>query len=111
MKSYSKENNYDKALELYSQLINVSDPKMNSGCERLSDMFVKMGILHIKGMSYNEALDNFEKGLKIKRRLKTRDDYNIAIANVLKNIAVIHNLEKDVHSAVVCLVEALRIFK
>ena len=103
--SYSKENNYDKALELYSQLIDVSDPKKNSGCERLSDMFVEMGSLHLKGMSYNEALDNFEKGLKIKRRLKTRDDDNIAIANVLKNIAVIHNVKKDVPSAVACLVE------
>ena len=38
--SYSKENNYDKALELYSQLIDVSDRIKNSGCERLSDMFV-----------------------------------------------------------------------
>ena len=50
--SYSKETNHDKVLEFYSQLIDVSDRIKHSGCERLLDMFVEIGILHLKGMRY-----------------------------------------------------------
>jgi len=108
---YAKERQFEESFEMYNKLIQFLEVTDDDKEGELATAYHDVGKVHVELRNFDEALQNMQTSIDIRKATENSNEHHIAIGKTLLDLAKVFFEKGQYASATNILLEALFLFK